>query len=126
MSDPADAWPCRGSLALLMRPARPHDKGGHVMQWIAVATPPFGSIEQFDAVLAQLGEEPDGLEARYVGTANGTLRVVTLWESKAHANRFFAEKLGPALAKVLGPEPAGAPEVVGIDVVRSYVRQPVA
>jgi hypothetical protein len=44
----------------------------------------------------------------------------------AHADRFFAEKLGPALAKVLGPEPAGAPEVVGIDVVRSYVRQPVA
>lgn len=48
------------------------------MQWIAVATPPFGSIEQFDAVLAQLGGEPDGLEARYAGTANGTLRVVTL------------------------------------------------
>ena len=96
------------------------------MQWIAVVTPPFGSIEQFDAVLAQLGEEPDGLEARYVGTASGTLRVVTLWESKAHADRFFAERLGPALAKVLGPEPAGAPEVIGIDVVRSYVREPVA
>ncbi len=96
------------------------------MQWIAVATPPFRSIEQFDAVLAQLGGEPDGLEARYAGTADGTLRVVTLWESKAHADRFFAETLGPALAKVLGPEPAGAPEVVGIDVVRSYVREPVA
>ncbi|MGH3996042.1 MAG: hypothetical protein ACRDTJ_01090 [Pseudonocardiaceae bacterium] len=96
------------------------------MQWITVATPPFGSIEQFDAVLAHLGGEPDGLEARYVGTAGGTLRVVTLWKSKAHADRFFAEKLGPALAKVLGPEPAGAPEVVGIDVVRSYVREPVA
>ena len=72
------------------------------------------------------GGEPDGLEARYVGTASGTLRVVTSWESKAHADRFFAEKLGPALAKVLGPEPAGAPEVIGIDVVRSYVREPVA
>jgi hypothetical protein len=92
------------------------------MQWIAVATPPFGSIEQFDAVLAQLGEEPDGLEARYVGTASGTLRVITLWESKAHADRFFAETLGPALAKALGPEPVGKPQVVGIDVARSYVR----
>ena len=58
--------------------------------------------------------------------AAGWCRVVTLWESKAHADRFFAEKHGPALAKVLGPEPAGAPEVIGIDVVRSYVREPVA
>jgi hypothetical protein len=97
------------------------------MQWITVATPPFGSIDQFDTVRAQVGQEPDGLEARYVGTADdGKLRVITLWESKAHADRFFADTLGPALAKVLGPEPVGAPEAVGIDVARSYVRHPVA
>ncbi len=96
------------------------------MKWIAVATPPFGSIEQFDTVMAQVGGEPDGLEARYVGTVGDGLRVVTLWESKAHADRFFTERLGPALAKALGPEPVGAPEVIGIDVARSYVRQPVA
>ncbi len=96
------------------------------MQWIGVATPAFGSLEQFDAVTAQLGGEPDGLQARYAGTADdGTLRVVTLWESKAHADRFFAETLGPALARALGPEPVGAPEAIGIDVARSYVRQPV-
>ncbi len=95
------------------------------MQWIAVATPPFGSIEQFDTVMAQVGGEPEGLEARYVGTAGDGLRVVTLWESKAHADRFFAERLGPALAKALGPEPVGTPEVTGIDVARSYVRQSV-
>ncbi len=97
------------------------------MQWITVATPPFRSIEEFDAVIAQVGGEPDGLQARYVGTtSDGGLRVVTLWDSRAHAERFFAEKLGPALAKVLGPEPVGAPEVVGIDVARSYAREPVA
>lgn len=65
------------------------------------------------------------MTARYVGTTDGTLRVVTLWESKAHADRFFAEKLGPALASALGPEPVGRPEVFGIDVARSYVREPV-
>ena len=60
------------------------------------------------------------------GTADdGTLRVISLWESKAHADRFFTEKLGPALAKVLGPEPVGAPTAVGIDVARTYARQPV-
>jgi hypothetical protein len=97
------------------------------MQWITVATPAFDSIEQFDKVNAQLGGEFDGLEARYVGlAADGKPRVIALWESKAHADRFFAEALGPALAKALGPEPVGAPEVVGIDVARSYVREPVA
>jgi hypothetical protein len=94
------------------------------MQWIAVATPPFASIEQFDRVMSQLGGEPEGLEARYVGTAEDGLRVVTLWESKAHADQFFTNRLGPALAKVLGPEPAGNPTVVGIDVARTYTRQP--
>jgi hypothetical protein len=50
---------------------------------------------------------------------------VTVWESKAHADRFFAETLGPILAKTLGPEPVGKAEIVGIDVARSYLRQPV-
>jgi hypothetical protein len=97
------------------------------MKWITVAIPPFESIQQLDTVLANLGEEPDGLEARYAGTSDdGKLRVVTLWESKAHADRFYSETLGPLLAKVLGPEPVGAPEVVGIDVAHSYARESVA
>jgi hypothetical protein len=92
------------------------------MQWIAVAKPPFTSIEQFDQVMENIGNEPEGLEARYVGSSEDGLRVVTLWESKAHADRFFAERLGPALAKTLAPEPAGAPSVLGIDVARAYTR----
>jgi hypothetical protein len=58
------------------------------MQWIAVATPPFTSIESFDQVMNQLGDEPDGLQARYVGSSDDGLRVVTLWESKAHARSY--------------------------------------
>ncbi|TDU91250.1 hypothetical protein EV138_4852 [Kribbella voronezhensis] len=95
------------------------------MQWIAVATPPFSSIEQFDQVMSTLGQEPEGLEARYVGSAGDGIRVVTLWESREHADRFFAERLGPVLAKVLGPDPAGKPEVLGLEVARAYTRQPV-
>jgi hypothetical protein len=93
--------------------------------WITVATPPFRSVEQFDQVMRHVGEEPEGLEARYVGTSEDGLRVVTLWESKAHADRFFADRLGPALAKVLGPEPAGKPTVLGVEVARTYTRQPI-
>jgi heme-degrading monooxygenase HmoA len=95
------------------------------MQWIAVATPPFGSIEQFDQLTSTLGGEPEGLQARYVGSAGDQLCVVSLWESQEDADRFFAERLGPALAKILGPDPAGTPEVRGMEVVRAYTRQPV-
>ena len=97
------------------------------MQWITVATPSFASLEQVDGVIAQLDGPPEGMEARYIGTtSDGRLRVVSLWESKAHADRFLAEKLGPAVARALGPEPNGASELIGIDVARSYIRQPVA
>jgi hypothetical protein len=96
------------------------------MQWMTIATSPLASVEQFDTLIAGQSAEPDGLEARYVGTTeDGALRVVALWASKAHADRFFAETLGPALAKALGPEPAGQPEVVGIAVARAYTGQPV-
>ena len=94
--------------------------------WITVATPPFRSIEQFDEVVAQFDDRPEGMQARYAGTTeDGSLRVVSLWESKDHADRFMTERLGPALATVLGPEPAGAPQALGIDVSRAYTREAV-
>lgn len=98
------------------------------MQWITIATPPFPSIEQFDKVTASVDEmAPEGMEGRYVGTTDGdTLRVVTLWTTKAHADQFFAHTLGPALVRALGPEPVGRPEVYGIDVARSYVLESVS
>ena len=96
------------------------------MKWITVATPSFATLDQVDAVVAQLDGPPEGMEARYIGsTADGDLRVVSLWATKEHADRFFTEKLGPAVAKALGPEPTGASEVVGIEVARSYVSQTV-
>jgi hypothetical protein len=93
---------------------------------ITIATPPFTDIETFDRLMEQFDELPAGLQARYVGNADdGKLRVVSVWESKEHAARFFAEILGPALARVLGPEPVGVPAATGIDVARSYSREPV-
>ncbi len=98
------------------------------MQWITIATPPFRSVEQFDKVTEAVDNAvPEGMEGRYIGTTDeGKLRVVTLWTTKAHADNFFANTLGPALAKALGPEPIGRPEVYGIEVARSYVRESVS
>ena len=95
------------------------------MQWITVAAPSF-SMEQVKAVFAAQGGAPDGLLARYTGTSDGQVRIIGLWESKAHADRFFAETLPPSLVKALGPEPVGAPETVGFEVTDAYLREPVA
>ena len=93
------------------------------MTYITVVTPPFDDVERFDETVRRLDGPHDGLEARYVGRADdGRLRVITLWESKAHADRFFAQTLGPLLARTLGPEPRGEVHKVGMDVARDYVR----
>ena len=95
------------------------------MQCITIGSPSM-TLDQVDAVLAQLDGAPDGMAARYVGTTDdGQVRIVTLWESRAHADRFFVETLGPVLARTLGPEPAGRNPVLGIAVQRSYERHPV-
>jgi hypothetical protein len=91
--------------------------------WIAIGTPPFTSIETFDAVCARFGGEPAGLQARYVGTVGDELRIVMIWASKDDADRFFVDTLGPALAAVLGPEPAGRPTIVGFEPERTYERE---
>jgi hypothetical protein len=54
------------------------------------------------------------------------VRIVGLWESKAHADRFFAETLPPSLVKALGPEPVGMPETIGFEVTDAYLREAVA
>lgn len=92
--------------------------------WMLVATPPFADVVLFDAVTAAAGE-PVGLRARYCGAADGTLRVITIWESREHAERFVRAQLGPAMASVLGPEPAGRPEMVGLELVRAWEATPV-
>src|SRR4051812_2537525 len=78
--------------------------------------PPFDSLEDVDAVLAALDGPPEGMEARYVGrTTDGHLRIVSLWTSQQHAERFLNGELGAAVAKALGPERSAVAELVAID-----------
>ena len=95
--------------------------------YLVIATPTPQTMELIDAVLAEVGGPPEGMAERFVGTADdGSFRIVTLWDSKQHAERFFADELGPALARVLGPEVTGASWQLGLDIVRHHTRQPVA
>ena len=96
------------------------------MSYILIATPPTQTVEGFDAITAAAGEG-EGLEGRWLGRSeSGEMRVVTLWASKEHAERFLAERLAPAFARVLGPDVAGRPEATGLEVLRSWTPVPVA
>jgi hypothetical protein len=87
--------------------------------WLTIATPPAKSLDQLDKVLGAV--DPDGLKARYACQSDDEFRVIAVWESEEHADRFFREVLGPVLARVLGPEPAGPSSVTGMEVLREFV-----
>ncbi|RDI35218.1 hypothetical protein [Lentzea flaviverrucosa] len=87
--------------------------------WLTIATPPTQSLDQLDRMMGAV--DPDGLRARYACRADGEFRIIAVWESKDHADRFFREVLGPVLARVLGPEPAGAPSTTGMEVLREFI-----
>ena len=59
--------------------------------------------EQFEAVDAAIGDQlPAGLVARYLGVTEAGVAVTALWASKADADRFFVERLRPAIQQVVG------------------------
>ncbi|MCE5291185.1 MAG: hypothetical protein LLG14_18385 [Nocardiaceae bacterium] len=97
------------------------------MSYIFIMDSPAGSIENMERILSEVGEEPEGLAARYAGMVDGQLKVIGIWDSKEQADRFFAERLGPAMAKILraegrtfaAPKP---PPMIGIEVAHSYHR----
>jgi len=99
----------------------PHRKE-NVMPHVTIVDSPASSLAQYEKVLAEIGHEPEGLAARYIGIDTDHVRIVAVWDTPEHAQQFFARDLGPALARALGPEPTGAPRVQHLNVERCYVR----
>jgi hypothetical protein len=80
---------------------------GCAMTYVMCTTIPDGDLEGFMAVEAELpATPPDGLLARYVGVGADGLVITAVWSSKADADRFFAEHLGPVVRAVHGERPA--------------------
>ena len=62
---------------------------------------PGVSVEQFDKLDAAIdvrGNRPDGLIFSASGPIEGGWGVLDFWESRAHFDRFIAERVGPAMA----------------------------
>ena len=68
------------------------------MAHIHIAATRGHTIDDFRAVTAKHNppQDIDGLLAWAAGSDSGGLHVVTVWQSKAHKDRFEAEQLFPA------------------------------
>ncbi len=68
------------------------------MTYVHISSSKGMTIENFRAVSARHNppQDLDGLLAWAAGSDENSLHVVTMWESRAHMERFAAEQLFPA------------------------------
>jgi len=94
------------------------------MAYIHIAATCGHTIDDFRAVTAKHNppQDIDGLLAWAAGSDSGGLHVVTVWQSKAHKDRFEAEQLFPAF-QALGMTDVGTDtKMTEYDADELYVR----
>ena len=82
------------------------------MAFIRIFRPPNTNAEIYDSVNAEADVDanpPEGLLLHCAGEVDGEWQIVDVWDSRAHAERFDHERLGPALEEVLGMRPPTPP-----------------
>ena len=82
------------------------------------------SIEDFRAVSAKHNppQDIDGLLAWAAGTDENGLHVVTVWQSKAHQDRWAAEQLFPAFQSLGMTDVASKMDFTEYDADELYIR----
>ena len=83
------------------------------MAIVVVGVIPGGNQETYDNVSAKVisgGQLPDGCQLHVAGPVDEGWRIITVWDSPEHLQRFRDEKLLPALREA-GVEDEVAPKV---------------
>jgi hypothetical protein len=89
------------------------------MPIVRIVSPREVTYDVYQQVQAKLDVDsnpPDGLIVHTASEVDGRLKVVDVWESEEHAQRFGEERLGPAIAEV-APNVGGPP---GPDQIEIY------
>jgi hypothetical protein len=78
---------------------------GELVAWAYVQDAEGFTLDDYDRVTAELGDDPpEGLIVHVAGEHGGKVRIIDVWESQDAFLRFQEERLGPAIAKVMGPD----------------------
>jgi hypothetical protein len=113
MSNPADG------------PAAAMPDGG-VMTYVLVTNSTGGDPETFRAIVDRVEEHAHGLVARYTGMNERGLAITSVWESKAHADRFTVDHLLPAIRDIVpeADQPDEGPMVLEYDTFDQFPAAP--
>jgi hypothetical protein len=83
--------------------------------YIHISRSPGMTEQDYEKVIAELGPEPiTGKLQHYVGEDNGALVVVDVWQSRADADRFAAERLFPAFER-MGTHPSPSTNITAFE-----------
>jgi hypothetical protein len=84
----------------------------------------YDIYKQVSETLDTEGNPPDGLIVHTASEVDGKLKIVDVWESQEHAERFGRERLGPAIMEVAGDQVGGPPEPDQIEIyeIRNLVK----
>ncbi|MDQ2982944.1 MAG: hypothetical protein M3R70_03325 [Actinomycetota bacterium] len=70
-----------------------------MQQWAFVDELPINR-EQYDKLDKEVGtEKPEGLIVHAAGESGSGIRIIDVWESKEHFQRFQSERLEPAMRR---------------------------
>ena len=88
--------------------------------------PPGVGADTYDAVNAEMdvaNDPPEGLIFHWAGEVDGKWTITDVWESSAAYDRFRDGRLGPAIQKVTGMDPAGGPQPTRSEFdVHNYIK----
>jgi len=90
-----------------------------------VATIDFAgqTMDDYWPVKQAYTDEPiDGLVAQVAGCGENGLRVISMWESKAHHDRFVAERVAPAFARLGRPPQMAFSDFTAEDLLRGPIQ----
>ena len=76
--------------------------------------------DHLNAAIGPAGNPPDGLIFHASGPVDGGWGVLDFWESRAHFDRFAAERIGPAMAAIGAA--GGAPDIHEFSVHEHFPR----
>ncbi|MBK5219811.1 MAG: hypothetical protein JJE35_08500 [Thermoleophilia bacterium] len=76
-----------------------------------------GKLEHYEAVTERTGnEKPDGVHAHIVGATDGGFKVIEVWDSPEHIERYMEQGLGQAIQEVMLEAGVPEPEVTEFEV----------
>ena len=112
---------------LTFRPAgSPTPERQDTMSYVLIATTAGQTLEHFWTISDKLGDPKtvDGLLVQAAGADESNLRVVSVWESRAHMERYQAERLFPAFqaAGLTAADIVGGTTFVDYDTEDLFVR----